>query len=96
MELATDQTKQALSKGFETFLLRLRATSKEFSVLNWVAETFAGIAASFDTQTQPTAEAVKYYQLAAETYEGILEDAKIDDEKMRIQVRLRLANAKRR
>jgi len=95
MNLASDQTKQALSKGFETFLLRLRSTSKEFTVLNWVAETFAGIAASFDTQTQVTAEAAKYYQLAADTYEGILKDAKIDDDKLRIQVRLRLANAKR-
>jgi hypothetical protein len=96
MSLATDQTKQALSKGFETFLLQLRATSNEFTVLNWVAETFAGMAASFDTQSQLTPEAVKYYQLASETYENILEDAGIEDDKMRIQVRLRLANAKRR
>ena len=95
MELAADQTKQALSKGFETFLLRLRSTSKEFAVLNWVAETFGGIAASFDTQTQLTTDAAKYYQLAADTYEGILKDAKIDDEKLRTQVRLRLANVKR-
>jgi hypothetical protein len=96
MSLATDQAKQALSKGFETFLLRLRATTAEFSVLNWVAETFAGMAASFDTQNQLTAEAVKYYQLATETYESILENATIDEERQRIQVRLRLANAKRR
>lgn len=96
MNLASAQSKQALSKGFETFLLRLRANSKEFTVLSWVADTFAGIAASFDTQRQPTAESVKYYQLAADTYQSMLDDGNVEDEKLKIQVRLRLANAKRR
>lgn len=96
MNLATDQAKQALSKGFETFLLQMRATSNEFTVLNWVAETFAGMAASFDTQNQLTAESARYYQLAAETYETILDQVQIAEDRMRVQIPLRLATAKRR
>lgn len=96
MNLATDQAKQALSKGFETFLLQLRATSDEFTVMNWVAETFAGMAASFDAQNRLTAESARYYQLAGETYETILDQVPIADDRMRVQVQLRLAQVKRR
>lgn len=96
MNLATDQARQALSKGFETFLLQLRDTSDEFAVLNWVAETFAGMAASFDAQNQLTAESARYYQLSAETYERILDQVQIADDRMRVQVQLRLARVNRR
>ena len=69
MKLATPEAKKALSKGFETFLKQIRSATTEFSVLNWVAETFCGIAAGFDTTVQGkpvlTAEAKKYYDRGA-------------------------------
>jgi hypothetical protein len=96
MELATPDTKTALSKGFETFLTRLRSGSTDFSVLTWVAETFTSLASGFDTGQQLTAEAKKYYEEAAATYDVILEKAKLDDPKIKTQVLLRQADTKRR
>jgi hypothetical protein len=91
MELAVPATKKALSKGFETFLKQLRNGATEFSVLNWVAETFSSLASGFDMGQQLTAEAKQYYEEAAATYDVILEKVKFDDPNLRTQVRLRQA-----
>jgi tetratricopeptide (TPR) repeat protein len=96
MELATPQAKQALSKGFETFLKRLRGGTTELNVLNWVGETFYSIASGFDTQADPTPDARKYYLEALATYQAILDKATFDDPKMKIHVRLRLAKVNQR
>lgn len=96
MELANPTQKKALSKGFETFLTRLRSGATEFSVLNWVADTFAGIAKGFDTGgAQLTPDAKKYYAEADATYEAILKKVKFDDPKLETQVLLRQAQVKR-
>lgn len=99
MKLAAPDAKRALSKGFETFLTQIRSTATEFSVLNWVAETFSGIAAGFDTGPQAapvlTAEAKKYYGEALATYQTILDKVKLDDPKVKTQILLRQANASR-
>lgn len=99
MKLATPDAKKALSKGFETFLKQIRSASTEFSVLNWVAETFSGIAAGFDTSSQGkpvlTVEAKKYYEEALATYQTILDKVKFDDPKLKTQILLRQANAYR-
>ena len=96
MQLATPDTKTALSKGFETFLKRLRSGATDFSVLNWVAETFSSLASGFDTGQQLTAESKKYYEEAAATYDVILEKATLDDPKLKTQVLLRQAATKQR
>jgi tetratricopeptide (TPR) repeat protein len=96
MKLATPATRTALSKGFETFLTRLRSGATEFSVLNWVAETFSSLASGFDTGQQLTAEAKKYYDEAAATYQAILDKAQLDDPNLKTQVLLRMAATKRR
>jgi tetratricopeptide (TPR) repeat protein len=99
MKLAAPEAKKALSKGFETFLKQIRSATTEFSVLNWVAETFSGIAAGFDTTVQGkpvlTAEAKKYYEEALATYQTILDKVKFDDPKLKTQILLRQANAYR-
>ena len=96
MALASAENRQALSKGFETFLLRLRGSSSDFAVLNWVAETFLGMGTSFDTERRPSEDAIRYYRLAEETYQQILENGVIEDERMTVQLRLRLADVLRR
>jgi tetratricopeptide (TPR) repeat protein len=97
MRLASPETRQVLSKGFETFLTQLRSSATEFSVLNWVAETFFSIAAGFDTGgLNPTADALKYYQEAVDTYDAILSNVQLEDPNLRLQVQLRKAAAKRR
>jgi len=96
MKLATTDDKQALSKGFETFLTRLRSGATELGVLNWVAETFFSLGSGFDTQSRVTAQARKYYQEAADTYQAMLDKVKFEDPKMKTQIRLRLATTKRK
>ena len=99
MQLATPEAKRALSMGFETFLTQIRGASTEFSVLNWVAETFSSIAAGFDTAVQGkpvlTAEAKKYYEEALATYQTILDKVPFEDPRLRTQILLRRANAYR-
>lgn len=64
-----------VSEGFEVFLSKIleRDTGNNFNSLNWVAETFAGLAAGTDTggtTLDPKAEG--YYNKALETYNKIL------------------------
>jgi len=94
IKLASPEAKKPLSKGFETFLKRLRTGSTELSVLNWVAATFYSLGKGFDTGTQLPAEAKVYYQEAADTYEEILKKVKFDKPDMQTQIRLRLARTK--
>ncbi len=100
MKLATPEAKTALSKGFETFLTQIRTTATDFGVLYWVANTFSGIAAGFDTGTQAkpvlTAEAKKYSEEALATYQTILDKVKFDDPKLKTQIQLKMAEAYRR
>lgn len=99
MKLAEPEAKRALSKGFETFLVQIRGATTEFSVLNWVAETFSGIAAGFDSTAQGkpvlTAETKKYYEESLATYQTILDKVKFEDPKLKTQILLRQANAYR-
>lgn len=99
MKLATPDAKRALSMGFETFLKQIRGATSEFSVLNWVAETFSSIAAGFDPAVQGkpvlTAESKKYYEEALATYETILDKVQFEDPRLKTQILLRQANAYR-
>ena len=62
MKLATPERKKSLSQGFEAFLMRIRSGAADFSVLNWVAETFVSLGSSFyDADQKLTPEAKRYY-----------------------------------
>jgi hypothetical protein len=87
---ANPQTRQALSRGFETFLSQLSASADELNVLNWVAETFASLGAGFDTTAQLTPEARKYYEQSAAAFRGILDKVELTPD-TRTQVKVRLA-----
>lgn len=97
IKLASPEAKKPLSQGFEEFLTRLRADSEELSVLNWVAATFFSLGSGFDTGPPLSAEATKYYQQAADTYQAILDKVKkFDNPDMPTQIRLHLARTKRK
>lgn len=97
IKLASPEAKKPLSKGFEQFLTRLRADSDELSVLNWVAATFFSLGKGFDTGPPLSAEAKKYYQEAADTYQAILDKVKkFDNPDMPTQIRLHLARTKKK
>ncbi len=73
-EQKTEQVKK-VSQGFELFLTKIseREEGNTFNSLNWVAATFAGLAAGFDTGgAELPAEAENYYRKAAATYQRML------------------------
>jgi len=97
IKLASPEAKKPLSKGFEEFLLRLRADSKELSVLSWVAATFSSLGKGFDTGVPMSAEAKRYYEEAARTYEAILENIKeFGNPDIPTQIKLQLPTTKRK
>ena len=95
LEIASEGSRDALSKGFDAFLTQLNQDAKELSVLNWVAETYYGLGRSFDTGDKLTARANDFYGKAANAFNNIYTNVPLDD-KMKVQVRLRQAEVKRR
>ena len=95
LEIASDDSRDALSKGFDAFLTQLNQDAKELSVLNWVAETYYGLGRSFDTGDKLTARANDFYGKAANAFNNIHQNVPLDD-KMKVQVRIRQAEVKRR
>ncbi|MCO6453903.1 MAG: hypothetical protein J5I93_01195 [Pirellulaceae bacterium] len=88
--------KKTLSEGFATFLEQVGGDSDELNVLNWVAETFAGMGEAFQGGQNPSpADSRVYFDKAAATYTAILEKGKQQagwlSEDMRRQVQMRLA-----
>lgn len=101
IKLASPAARKPLSKGFETFLTRLRDESTEFTVRNWVATTFFSLGKGFDTGAPLAPEAKDYYLEAVKTYERILEQDEEEKEEtkklkadVRTQIRLHLARTK--
>jgi tetratricopeptide (TPR) repeat protein len=94
---------EKVKQGFERFLDRVskRDEGNTFNSLNWVAETFVGLAAYLDPggKTLPP-EAAEYYQKAAHTYQRILTDCQ--EEKIQCppgattSIKIRLARCLRR
>lgn len=79
-ENKTDELKRVL-QGFELFLKKIsdREEGNNFNSLNWVAETFFGLAAGMDPGGKdPPDEAKQYYKNAATTYLKIITRAKAD------------------
>ena len=71
MKSADPQARQQMSQVFEAFLLELSAGSNDLSVLNWVAETFAGLGAGFDTGDPLDPNASKYYSQAVGAFRNL-------------------------
>jgi len=101
-EQKTEQVKK-VSQGFELFLTKIseRQEGNTFNSLNWVAATFAGLAAGFDTGGEKLpAEAENYYRKAAATYQRMLkriqEEPDFAPEGAADGVKVRLARCLRR
>jgi tetratricopeptide (TPR) repeat protein len=71
-----------VARGFEFFLTRLAgrpASESNFGTLYWVAETFMDLGNSLGADDKrPPAEALNYYQKAAEAYKKLVEACRAD------------------
>jgi hypothetical protein len=101
----TDEAKNALSGGFETFLRQIAKESDDVNTLNWVAVTFQNLGEAFDNgRNPPPAKSLNYYKEAVITYEGMLrkdEEARKNnqrfmEDKIAAHVMVELAKLKRR
>ena len=72
METASPQAKLKMSGVFEAFLGELSEGSDDLGVLNWVADTFAKLAAGFDDGDGPNENALRYYEQSAAAFENLL------------------------
>ena len=96
MEIASADEKTALSQGFESFLSKVSQETTDFTVLNWVAETFFSLGKGFRTGTGSLSpEARDYYARAIEIYEKLL-TAELPNPALKTQVSMRIAMTKRR
>jgi hypothetical protein len=74
MELADDDAKQGLAKGFEAFLKEVAAEATEANVLYWVADTYRAMGESFlSSGKQGRAAAMPHLESAIATYQKILD-----------------------
>ena len=74
MELADDNAKKGLAKGFEVFLKEVAAEATEANVLYWVADTYRAMGESFlSTGKEGRGAAKPYLESALATYQKILE-----------------------
>jgi tetratricopeptide (TPR) repeat protein len=95
LKVAQPGVKKVLSDSFESFLIQIRSESKDFNVLNWVAETFNGLGGGFDKGNTLTPEAKRFYDESASTFAKILAEVQLDDQ-MKTQMHVRLAYVSRR
>ena len=95
LKVAQPAAKKVLSESFETFLKQIRAETKDFATLNWVAETFNGLGGGFDDGKTLTAESKGYYDESAATFTKILSEVQLEDQ-MKTQIQVRLAYVLRR
>jgi hypothetical protein len=95
INLAPDETRDALIQGFKTFLDQVGAGSNELNVLYWVASTYGSMAES-NPQSKSAGE---NYKRAISTYQSILDKAGKKeltlDAAMKNQITLQLARTKR-
>lgn len=88
---AEPAARAAISAAFDSFLLRLSDEADDPRVLNWVAETFTSLGASFDEGAgELNQTAAQYYAQAARTLTNLLEGVELQPE-LRTQIQLRLA-----
>jgi hypothetical protein len=95
LEDASDDAKESLSKGFETFLEQLSKEATELNVMNWVAETYDRLGRGFDTQESLTQTANRYYGESAKAFANIVNMPGVSPQ-LKVQVRIRQAQLKGR
>lgn len=95
LKVAQPAAKKVLSESFESFLKQIRGETKDFNILNWVAETFNGLGGGFDDGKTLTAEAKHYYEESASTFTKILAEVQLEPQ-MKTQMQVRLAFVSRR
>ncbi|NQT37464.1 MAG: hypothetical protein HQ581_08250 [Planctomycetes bacterium] len=75
-ELGTEGKQEEIKKlsaGFEMFLSEITKRSDDFQTMLWVATTFTGLGSGLSTgQTRQSAEAARYFSLAAEAYQEMI------------------------
>jgi tetratricopeptide (TPR) repeat protein len=91
MKSAPPETKQQMSLVFESFLQQLAAGATDPGILNWVAETYAGIAAGFDDGSGFLSDdAKKYYENARAAFANLLAAPNVPSQTA-TQIQLRMA-----
>lgn len=98
---APDEKRAPLIRGFEVFLTRVGAATKDIKELFWVAQTFHSLGETSDTGGDTlTPQAEGFYVKAVKAYEDILQvgagDKEAVSDDMAMQVKMRLATTKRR
>jgi len=98
ISLAPAGSREALSQGFETFLLRVVGGADDLRILNWAAEMFYRLGNGNDTGSGLAARNVRqYYQRALTTYDKVLQlDDALDDANLVRHLRMRKASIYRR
>ncbi len=96
MKSASPDAKREMSQVFEAFLHQLASSSTDPGVLNWVAETFASIAAGFadgesDRGDVLNDDARQHYQNAITAFQNILDQSDVPPSTA-TQIRVRMAN----
>lgn len=94
--MGSPEAKRRLSAGFETFLTQVVEGTNELNVLQWAAETFAGMGEALTpAQGALPAEARHYFSRAASVYDRILTSGENQpealDKNLKLQVQLRKA-----
>lgn len=100
INLAPASNRPALTQGFATFLDKMGKSSEQFNVMNWVAEQFRALGEANASGKGELSESVKgYFVKAEDAYGRILQKAQTDKTitpKIALQIRLRLADVRRR
>ncbi|GIW95135.1 MAG: hypothetical protein KatS3mg110_3176 [Pirellulaceae bacterium] len=103
LEIASDRERLDLAKGFEVFLQELASEAQDFQIRQWVAETFATLAESFDVPDSPVAPqtANQFYRRAVELLRGMLDEAErnpqfLPEPRNKLLLQMRLAMCLRR
>ena len=90
--LESEDAKTKLTTGFESFLDEVFASTKELSVMNWVAQTFGAMAEGLNTGTALSPAAKKYFDKSISTYDKMLADGSLSDS-LKIQLRMKKASS---
>ena len=90
--LESEDAKTRLTAGFESFLNEVFASTKELSVMNWVAETFGAMGEGLNTGTALSPAAKKYFDKSISTYDKMLSDASLSDS-LKIQLNMKKASS---
>ncbi|MGY8767303.1 MAG: tetratricopeptide repeat protein [Pirellulales bacterium] len=92
-------SKEALAKGFETFLDRVADSTNDLTVLNWVGETFYNLGMGAKTQDgQIPADAKSLFEKSSNNFEKVISKGKDDasiNPQLLLQAKMRVAMVQR-